>query len=95
MTDLTITHEDGPEAGRFVTHLDGHEAVLTYTKPRAGVVDAQHTLVPPALEGRGVGKALFEALIADAQARGYQVIPSCWFIALHAKRRPELQQFFL
>lgn len=91
---MDIVKQDGPENGRFVTTVDGHEAVLTYVK-RGDVHVADHTGVPKALEGRGVGKALFDALIADAQAEGYRIDPQCWFVALHAKRRPELLKLFV
>ena len=94
-TTPIITKEDTSTGGRFVTVVDGHQAVLTYIKRAPDLYVADHTGVPAALEGRGVGKALFNALVADAQAVGYRIDPQCWFVALHAKRRPELLKLFV
>jgi hypothetical protein len=48
-----------------------------------GTITFTHTLVPPELGGRGIGKALVRAGLAAARERGLKVIPLCSFVARH------------
>lgn len=87
--DLDIAFEDAPDGGRVVTEAEGHEAELVFRFDGPGRVIAAHTRVPKALEGRGIGSALVKALIADARAEGYQIVPQCSFVAAAFDRHPE------
>lgn len=89
MSSLQITREDGAEAGRYVAQVEGQEAELTYLKTGEGVLVADHTGVPPALEGRGIGSALVKALVEDARAEGRKILPACPFVAAQFKRHPD------
>ena len=68
---------DAAEAGR-----------LTWTL-RNGARDAEHTLVPDAMRGRGIAGKLVEALIDDARSEGFKIIPSCSYVAAQFRRHPE------
>ena len=57
--------------------------------PGGPVRVAEHTLVPPAIGGRGVAGRLVEALIADAQAEHFRIDPACSYVAAQFKRHPE------
>jgi predicted GNAT family acetyltransferase len=46
-----------------------------------------HTLVPEALEGRGVGTRLVTAALADARARGLEPVGQCGFVAAVMRRQ--------
>ena len=46
------------------------------------------------LKGKGVGRALVEALVADARASGYKVIPLCPFVKAQYGRHPEWSDVF-
>ena len=48
-----------------------------------------HTLVPEALEGRGIAKAMAEAALGFARERGLKVMPTCTFFAGYIARHPE------
>ena len=87
--DLSITKEEGATRGRYVTAVDGQEAELTFSKMSATGVIADHTGVPEALEGRGIGKALVDAMIADARANGFKIMPLCPFVRAQFARHPE------
>ncbi len=50
-----------------------------------------HTLVVPAFEGQGVGKALVVAGVAYAQEQGYKILPLCSFARAYIERKPEWQ----
>ncbi len=89
MTDLDIRKEDAETRGRYVVIVDGHEAELTYSKMGTTGVIADHTGVPRALEGLGVGKALVEELIRDAREQGWKIVPLCPFVRGQYARHPE------
>lgn len=86
---LEIAREEGETKGRYVARLKGYEAELTY--PRAGdakiVID--HTDVPDALRGRGVGQAMVRRAVEDARADGRRIFPLCPFAKAQIARHPE------
>ena len=87
--DLTIEkHVNGPDIRFTATHPDfeGMEAELDLKGAGPDEYAATHTGVPRAMEGKGVGSALYRAMVADAREQGYRVIPVCPFIVAKAKR---------
>jgi hypothetical protein len=77
--DLPLRHE--PENRRFVAELGGREAVLDYAVAEDGVLDYQHTWVPPEFRGRGIAYRLVAFGLEYARTQGFRVIPSCSFVA--------------
>ena len=53
------------------------------------VVVFTHTVVPDALEGRGVGSALVAGALDDVRAQGLRVVARCSFVAAYVDRHPE------
>ena len=97
MSDITITKEDsGGRHGGYVARIDGIDAEgeITFTHRGDGVISADHTGVPDAMAGRGVGKALVQALVADARASGERIVPLCSFVRAEAERHPEWADVF-
>lgn len=81
-----ITH--APDASRFHTTRDGHDAELTYRLDgRLLVID--HTWVPQAIGGRGIAGQLVRAAFEHARTEGYRVVPACSYAAVWATRHPE------
>ena len=95
MADIKISKEEGETRGRYITIVGGLEAELTFSKMGDTGVIADHTGVPEALEGRGVGKALVEALIADARDNNFKVMPLCPFVRGQYKRHPEWEDVIM
>ena len=91
MSDIQITREDAANGGRYVTVVDGHEAEMTYSRAGTSRIIIDHTGVPEALKGRGVGKRLVEAAGKDARAEGFKIIPLCPFAKATLDRTPEWQ----
>lgn len=91
MSDIQITCEDAANGGRYVTVVDGHEAEMTYSRAGTSRIIIDHTGVPEALKGRGVGKRLVEAAVKDARAEGFKIIPLCPFAKATLDRTPEWQ----
>lgn len=90
MSDLQVVHQ--AEESRWVVEQEGHLARLIY---RLEENDTQirfiHTIVPDALGGKGIGKALALAGLNYAKDNGLGVIPQCPFVKGYIERHPEWQ----
>ncbi|WP_018148492.1 GNAT family N-acetyltransferase [Henriciella marina] len=89
MADLNIRHSEGDSGGRFYVMVEGHEAEMTYSKAGTSVIIIDHTDVPEALGGQGVGLQLVEAGIALARDRGLKIMPLCPFAKAQFDKHPE------
>lgn len=78
------------ETHRFEVTLEGETAFAEYSLLRHAIV-LPHTVVPAALEGRGVGSALARAALGYARDHGLKVKPICPFIARYIAGHPEWQ----
>lgn len=94
MADFTVEKETGPTKGRYVIRHEGAEAELTFSITSPTLIIADHTGVPDAFRGMGAGLALVEALVADARANGFKVVPLCPFVNAQRKRHPEWADVF-
>lgn len=88
---LVIQRETSPRGGRYVTVVEGQEAELTYYGDGEGRIVIDHTGVPDALGGRGIGLALLRRAVEDARAESVKIVPACSYAAAQIARRPELQ----
>ena len=84
-----IRLEDGASKGRYLYEADGHTAFMTFSKAGEKLVIIDHTEVPPAFRGQGVGVALVERAVADARAGGKEITPLCPFAAAQFRRHGE------
>ncbi|MEH6411001.1 MAG: GNAT family N-acetyltransferase [Hyphomonas sp.] len=91
MSDITITLEDGPTGGRYVTVVNGHEAEMTFSKAGTSRIIIDHTGVPKELAGLGVGVALVQRGVEDARRNGVKIIPLCPFAKAQIAKHPEWQ----
>lgn len=94
MADLIVEKESGPTKGRFFIRHEGAEAELTFSITSPTLVIADHTGVPDDFRGMGAGLKLVEALVADARANGYKVMPLCPFVNATRKKHPEWADVF-
>jgi len=89
LSDREIRREGGPDRGRYALDLgSGAEAELTWVA-RGETRIATHTGVPREHEGRGHAAALVAAMVEDAKAEGFRIVPACSYVALWARRHPE------
>jgi predicted GNAT family acetyltransferase len=77
-----------PSRSRFELTVDGSTAVLVYEEGESDVA-LLHTVVPPELEGRGLGSRLAEAAVAWARAQDLEVVPVCSFVQGWLQRHPD------
>ena len=92
MADTTdpgsATVVNNERAGRFEMHLDGHSAILAY-RVLQGSIFFDHTVVPPAIEGRGVANKLTQTALEFARSKHLRVVPICSFVASYIAKHAE------
>ncbi|KUJ84079.1 acetyltransferase [Ruegeria marisrubri] len=87
---MNINHESTDTKGRYSFAADGGpEAEMTYSKAGDHMIIIDHTGVPDAYRGQGIGLALVERAITDARSAGKKVLPLCPYAAAQFKRHPE------
>ncbi|VVT02442.1 GNAT family N-acetyltransferase [Hoeflea sp. EC-HK425] len=86
---MQITEENGPTGGRYIARLEGTEAEMTFSRASPTLIIIDHTGVPDALRGKGVGQALALHAVEAARAGGWKIIPLCPFFKAQAQRNPD------
>ena len=86
MPDADI--RNNAEARRYELPVDGEVAVVMYNLSGQNLMITE-TLVPPALEGRGLASGLAKHVIGDARNRGLLILPVCPFFAGYLQKHPE------
>jgi uncharacterized protein len=75
-------------SSQFEIDVDGQLAYLAYHRFPNGIL-LQHTEVPSAFEGHGIGGRLAKAALEFARANRLSVIARCPFVAGYVQRHPE------
>lgn len=96
MSEVSIAREVGPSKGRYVARVAGIEAAgeLTYSRANPHLIIADHTDVPDALRGHGIGLALATRLVEDARAEGVKIIPLCPYVNAERRKHPDWNDVF-
>lgn len=84
-----IQHDS--DRGRFFVPGEAGESYLAYRESGDGTVDFRSTFVPPARRGEGLAGAIVEAALEWAEGEGYQVIPTCPYVARYIDAHPRFQ----
>ncbi len=79
---------DEPDQRRYALTIDGHTAVVAYNLVQGGLMVTE-TLVPQALEGRGVAGRLARHVLGDIKARDLLILPVCPYFAGYLQKHPE------
>jgi len=89
--DMIISLTETDHKGRYEAIVPGiaDAAELTYSRLNQHTIIADHTGVPDALRGRGVGMALVERLISDAREKDFKIVPLCPYVKAQYRRHPE------
>ncbi|WP_022698605.1 GNAT family N-acetyltransferase [Euryhalocaulis caribicus] len=92
-TAVTITREDGESKGRYVARVEGiaETAEMTYSRAGTSRIIIDHTGVPTAMRGMGVGEKLVRRGVEDARKEGVKIIPLCPFAKATIEKHKELQ----
>jgi len=81
--------ERGTSGGRWSAVVDGHEAEMTYSRASPTLIIIDHTSVPDALRGRGVGQALVLRAVEEARRDSFRILPLCPFAKAQFDRHPD------
>lgn len=77
---IKITKEETGSGGRYVAVVSGHEAEMAFSRASPHLIIIDHTAVPDALRGQGVGQALALHAVEDARAgvgKSFRCVRSC------------------
>ena len=94
MSEFEIVREVDGSKGRYVIYHEDSEAELTYSILSPQTVIADHTCVPEALKGTGMGKALVRRIVEDARSEGFKIVPLCPFVNAERRMHPEWADAF-
>jgi predicted GNAT family acetyltransferase len=78
------------EKRRYELEAEGETAFAVYRREGGNVVFV-HTVVPPALEGRGIGSALVKGALEDVRREGLKAVPLCAFVKHYMDTHAEVQ----
>ena len=86
---MDIALDETETGGRYHTVVDGHASEMTFSKAGATMIIIDHTDVPDALRGQGVGVKLVERAVEDMREAGKKIMPLCPFAAAQFRKHPE------
>ena len=78
-----VTHDAAGK--RFIVTVDGQQAALEYEREDDLMV-ITHTLVPPAIGGRGIAAQLVKVALDHARAQGWKVRPACSYAVAYLRK---------
>ncbi len=81
-----VTNEEGRR--RFELEEEGETAFITYVVAGERIT-LTHTIVPPDIEGRGVGSRLVRGALDAVREQGLKVVPQCSFVRGYIERHEE------
>ena len=87
--NLPVEHNE--QLQRFEVEVEGEVAFVEYERPEAGSMVFTHTIVPPLLEGRGVGGELARTALEYAHLQHLKIVPQCSFINAYVRRHSKYQ----
>jgi len=79
------------EKDRFVTYVEGYEAVVEYTL-KDNVIDLYRTFTPPELRGKGVAGKLVKYALEYAKENNLKVIPTCSYVRGYIERHENYKE---
>src|SRR5262249_25413845 len=90
--NLEVQHDE--KARKYYAVADGYEWVCEPSPAGDRALNFLPPYPPPEARGRGIADELVRHALDDVLARGYKVIPSCWFVRVfidrHEKYKPLL-----
>ncbi len=79
------------EKNKFVTYVEGYEAVVEYTL-KDNIIDLYRTFTPPELRGKGVAGKLVKYVLEHAKENNLKVIPTCSYVRGYIERHENYKE---
>ncbi|MEN0039902.1 MAG: GNAT family N-acetyltransferase [Pseudomonadota bacterium] len=86
---MDIALDETETGGRYFAVVDGHSSEMTFSKAGESMIIIDHTDVPDALRGQGVGVRLVERAVEDMRKAGKKIMPLCPFAAAQFRKHRE------
>lgn len=88
---MQILKDETASGGRYrVAGQDGGaDAEMTFSRASPALIIIDHTQVPDAMRGQGVGQGLARHAVEDARDGGWKIVPLCPFFRAQAMRHPD------
>lgn len=87
MSEPTVTNV--AEEHRYEISVDGVRAGLADYRDSGDQRDFHHTEIDKAFGGQGLATKLIAAALADTQAAGKRIVPTCSFVEAYVEKHPE------
>jgi len=88
---MDIEIKQNTEQNRFVSSVEGYEAVLEYTL-KDNVIDLYRTFAPPELRGKGVAGKIVKYVLEHAKENNLKVIPTCPYVKGYIERKEDYKE---
>ena len=82
-----ITHQ--PDQKRYIITVDGTQAGFASYEEDGGNRDFDHTVVDKEFGGKGLAGKVVEFALADTEASGLGIIPTCSFVHKFVIKNPQ------
>jgi predicted GNAT family acetyltransferase len=77
------------EAGRYeLWDDDAMVGIADYRPGEAGVLVFPHTEIAAHRRGEGLGEQLVRGALDDVRAKGFRIVPACWFVDEFVRANP-------
>ena len=86
---MDIVSSETTSKGRHAASVHGHTAEMTYSRASPLLIIIDHTGVPDALRGQGIGQALAAHAVEEARKGGWKIVPLCPFFKAQAAKHPD------
>ncbi len=88
---MATTFEHDADTHQYRLLKDGEVVSLADYRPQddGTTLEFHHTLTTPAHRGNGYAALLVGQALADVQAAGRKVVPTCWFVDEYMGLHPE------
>jgi len=87
----TLMHNE--DECKYEYHIGEHVAYITY-EDKNGKMHLTHTIVPDALAGQGLAKALLEDVLKEIEKANKKVVPECSYIVKYQEKNPDKSHLF-
>ena len=87
--DLETRHDI--EQNRFVSFIEGYEAVVEYTL-KDSVIDLYRTFTPPEMRGKGIAGKIVKYALEYAKENNFKVIPTCSYVRGYIERHENYKE---